>query len=151
MYVTNCALLQAKANETKYTGVSSDDARTGGFRNKPASSAGGGFSSSGFGSGGLGSSRYDDYESDPHIKSDTLQAEAKVKFAPPDACLLLLMPDAFVLNALLRVAMNGNVNTLMQSPKLQLCHDHRACSLPCQLISLMSHLGPSIPSASASA
>ncbi|KAK9795194.1 hypothetical protein WJX73_002511 [Symbiochloris irregularis] len=50
---------KAKANETKYTGVSSDDMRGsgggGGFRKQSSFSSGGGFGTGGYSSGGLGS------------------------------------------------------------------------------------------------
>ena len=81
-FLRPCVPDQAKANETKYTGVSSDDVRSGGFGLKSSAlsssgtsfgssmsggryrSGGGGLGSSGLGSssGRAGASLYDDYD-----------------------------------------------------------------------------------------
>lgn len=79
--------MQAKANESKYTGVSSDDMRAGGgFRNKAAFSSGGSYGGLG-GSSGFGSSSAridDDDEAQLHIKADS--PDKSKASGPSSAC-----------------------------------------------------------------
>ena len=68
-----CAWPQAKANEKKYTGVSSDEARFGSFGGRSGGSGGGGLGGAGrlggSGGGGWGSAggRYDDDDEELEI------------------------------------------------------------------------------------
>ena len=94
---------QAKANETKYTGVSSEDVRSGGFALKSSSGAGSGFGSAGgpsryssgvglggarsSGAGGLASSSgrslYGDYDEPSSVAADKVCCCAGTLPVPP--------------------------------------------------------------------